>query len=227
MISAGALLVMCKAPRRGLAKTRLAPLLGERRCADLQAALIARTVAVVTSVAPAATYVAVEPPDALADVARLVPRGVVLLPQRGRHLGERLTAAATDVAAAHHGPLVVVGTDVPLLDAPHLRRAFETLGTPGTVVLGPARDGGYYLIGTARPEPSLFAIEPGLWGGPEVLTATQELARAAGLHVRLLDTLRDLDTPDDVEALCLEAALEPELRALLCTPPNTPGDDHR
>ncbi|MDA8071945.1 MAG: TIGR04282 family arsenosugar biosynthesis glycosyltransferase [Actinomycetota bacterium] len=213
-----AVLVMAKAPRPGLAKTRLAPMLGDDRCACLQTALITRAVAVATSVAPGATFVAFDPPDAWGEVAGLVPRGVELVPQCGGHLGERLAAAVTDIYAFHQGLLVVVGTDIPLLGARHLRDAFAALAGGDDVVLGPAYDGGYYLAGMNRPEPSLFDIAPQLWGGPDVLSATTTRVRAVGLRVGLLEVLRDLDTPEDAMALAAEPSLPSALRPLLGGP---------
>ena len=213
-----AVLVMAKAARPGLAKTRLAPMLGDDRCACLQTALITRAVAVATSVAPGATFVAFDPPDARDELAGLVRPGVELVPQRGVHLGERLAAAVTDVYAVHLGPLVVVGTDIPLLGARHLRGAFASLSAGDDVVLGPAHDGGYYLAGMNRPEPSLFDIAPQLWGGPGVLAATTTRVRAVGLRVGLLEELRDLDTPEDAVALAAEPSLPSALRPLLGGP---------
>jgi rSAM/selenodomain-associated transferase 1 len=206
---------MAKAPRPGCVKTRLAPMLGPEGCASLQAALITLAAAVATSVAPGATVVAFDPPDAEDEIAGLVPRGVELVPQRGGHLGERLTAAVTDVHAAHRGPLVVVGSDIPLLSAPHLRSALAALAAGADVVLGPSYDGGYYLAGMNRPEPSLFDIPPSLWGGPDVLAATLARVTAAGLRYDLIEQLRDLDTPADALALAAEDRLPSLLRPLL------------
>ena len=223
-----AVLVMAKAPRPGLAKTRLAPMLGDDRCACLQAALITRAVAVATSVAPGATFVAFDPPDARGEVAGLVPRGVELVAQLGGHLGERLAAAVTDVYAVHQGLLVVVGTDIPLLGARHLRDAFAVLAGGDDVVLGPAYDGGYYLAGMTRPEPSLFDIAPELWGGPDVLAATLARVEADGARCHLLEELRDLDIPEDAVALAAEPTLPSALRPLLSGPVAvSPGESSR
>lgn len=218
MTAKRAVLVMAKAPRPGLVKTRLAPMLGDDRCASLQAALITRVASVATSVAPGGTYVAFDPPDARGELAGLVPPGVELVAQRGQHLGERLAAAVTDVCVVHRGLLVVVGTDIPLLGARHLHDAFVALAAGDDVVLGPAHDGGYYLVGMNRPEPLLFDIAPELWGGPHVLSATTNRARSMGLRVGLLEVLQDLDTPEDAVALAAEASLPSELRLLLSGP---------
>ena len=213
-----AVLVMAKAPRPGLAKTRLAPMLGDDRCASLQAALITRSATTATAVAPGATFLAFDPPNAREELAGLVPPGVELLPQRGSHLGERLAAAVTDAYAVHRGSLIVVGTDIPLLGERHLRGACAALAGGDDVVLGPAHDGGYYLAGMTRPVPSLFDIDPELWGGPDVLAATVARVEANGLRCHLLEVLRDLDTPEDAVALAAEPSLASELRALLAGP---------
>lgn len=213
---------MAKAPRPGLAKTRLAPMLGLGRCGSLQAALITLAAAAATAVAPGATFVAFDPPDAREELAGLLPAGVAVVPQRGSHLGERLAGAVADVFAAHRGPLVVVGTDIPLLEPRHLHDAFVVLAGGADVVLGPAFDGGYYLAGMSRPVPSLFDIAPQLWGGPGVLAATVARLEADGLRCALLEELRDLDTPEDAVALAAEpflpSALRPILAGILASP---------
>lgn len=191
-------LVMAKAPRPGTVKTRLHPLLGPEGCAALQTELIRHTVALTTGHG-LRTYVAHAPADAHSDLAALVPVGVELLPQRGGGLGKRLAAAVEDVFAADAGPLLVLGTDAPTLTGGHLTAAVQALES-SDVVLGPARDGGYYLIGMNRPQTRLFALDPELWGGDRVFAATRVLAEEEGLTVAALPGLRDLDTPEDAAA---------------------------
>ncbi len=96
-------------------------------------------------------------------------------------------------------------------------------------VFGPALNGGYYLVGMARPLPELFAIDPALWGGPQVLAASRHAARDAGLRVGQLPALRDLDTPQDAAEFLAEGALPEDIAALLHTRPRHdargPGED--
>lgn len=127
----------------------------------------------------------------------------------------RLIAAVAAVYTVHPGPLVVVGTDIPLLSGRQLRDAFAVLTSGSDVVLGPACDGGYYLIGMTRPESSLFDIAPELWGGPGVLAATIARAEVQRLRWQLIEELRDLDTPADAVALATEPSLPSSLRPLL------------
>lgn len=208
-----AILVMAKPPRPGTVKTRLHPLLGPQRCAELQAELIRHTMDVTAAHSPRA-YLAYAPDDGQDVISTAVPAGVRLLSQRGEDLGQRLAAAVTDAFADGAGPLLVVGTDAPTLTADHLSAAFTTL-EHHDVALGPALDGGYYLIGLRAPHTMLFALDPDVWSTERVLAATRALAAGAGLSMGMLRPLRDLDTPEDAAALLTDPALPTPIAALL------------
>jgi uncharacterized protein len=206
-----AVLVMAKAPLPGRVKTRLEPVFTRAECAAIQARLVERTARwAAATAARGRAYVAYDPPGERDRVAALVPEGVELIEQRAGHLGERLADAAAHVHERHDGPLIVVGVDT-RLTREHAREAIDRLQQGADVVLGPALDGGYYLISLARPAPALFAIDPQSWGGPNVLQESLAAAASAGLNVALLDPERDLDTPEDAAAL----REDPELRDLL------------
>lgn len=207
-------LVMAKAPRPGSVKTRLEPVLGPLGCARLQAALLVRTVTIAQDVAPGSTCVAFDPPDAAGEMRALVPDGVRMFAQVSGDLGVRLAVATETVLTWRPGPLVVIGTDAPTLTAKLLDRAATEL-RGHDVVFGPALDGGYYLVGLRQPCPEVFAIDPSLWSGPEVLAASRAAAERAGLTVGLLPALRDLDTPADATVLRSDPHLPPALAALL------------
>jgi hypothetical protein len=213
-------LIIAKAPRPGLVKTRLEPLLGPAGCAELQAALIRHTAALAVTVAPASTFLAFDPPDAAGQIRALVPPGVRAFAQRDGQLGARLAAATETVLTRRPGPLLVIGADAPTLAAATLVRAATALDQHD-VVFGPATDGGYYLVGLRRPHPDLFAIDPGLWSGPRVLAATVAAATGARLVVGLLPYLRDLDTPGDAAALRSDPQLPAQIADLLA-PAGTP-----
>lgn len=210
-------LVMAKAPRPGTVKTRLHPLLGPAGCAALQAELIRHTLQTASSSGLAVHLAYAAGGDEGDNAAKsrdradsfplgLVPPGVSRLRQRGDHLGQRMTAATCDVLAAGAGRLLVIGTDAPTLTAGDLSAAATALDTHD-VVLGPALDGGYYLIGMRSPHPEVFGIDPALWSTDQVLAATRARARELGLTVELLRPLRDLDTPQDAAAFLTEPAL--------------------
>lgn len=206
---------MTRAARPGTAKTRLQPLLGAPGCARLQQALLVHTLATASPVAPTSLHVAVEPPNAVAEVARAVGAAATVFAQQGSNLGARMYAAVAHAAATRPGPIVLIGTDVPLLTPDGIIEATGLLEAGHDVVFGPALDGGYYLIALRRPTPAVFDIDPALWGGPRVLEFSVAAARAADLDVAFLPTLRDLDTPEDARALAAEAALPPEIHAIL------------
>ncbi|MCZ4124054.1 TIGR04282 family arsenosugar biosynthesis glycosyltransferase [Streptomyces sp. H39-S7] len=204
---------MAKAPRPGTVKTRLHPLLGPPRCAELQAELIRHTLAVTTAHTPR-TYLAYAPDDGKDTISTAVPAGVRLLVQRGADLGQRLAAAVIDAFTDGAGPLLVIGTDAPTLTAGHLSAAFAALDHHD-VALGPALDGGSYLIGLRAARTSLFALDRDAWSTDRVLAVTRALADGERLSVGLLRPLRDLDTPEDAAALLPDPALPTPIAALL------------
>lgn len=209
---------MAKAPRPGTVKTRLAPLLGHHGCAALQAVLLRQ--AAVTSLAcvPEGSFVAIDPPEALCDLADELPVGIGIFAQAGSHLGERMAAAAAHVLAAGHRPLVVIGTDVPLLRPSHIEAAFARLESGCDVVFGPALDGGYTLVGLAGDHRGVFDIDPSRWGGPHVLADSLAASEDAGLAAGVLGPLRDLDTAEDAAALLGCAGLPADVRHALAGP---------
>lgn len=208
-----AILIMAKEPRPGTVKTRLHPLLGPQRCAELQAGLIRHTLELTTVHAPR-TYLAYAPADGGDAIGTTTPAGVRLRLQRGEDLGQRLAAAVTDAFTDGAGPLLVIGTDAPTLTGDHLTAAFTALESHD-VVLGPALDGGYYLIGLRAPHTSLFALDADVWSTDRVRTATLGTIRREGLSVELLCPLRDLDTPEDASALLSDPALPAPIAALI------------
>jgi hypothetical protein len=208
------LLIMAKAPVAGQVKTRLEPLLGPDGCAALQEALIRRTAALDDGTG----FLAYSPTGAAGLLRPLIGPRVRLIPQLTGDLGQRMAAAVRTVAAAApggSGPVIVVGTDCPALDRSHLARAAATLDAGHDVVLGPAHDGGYYLIGVARPDSRVFALPTEAWGGPRVAELTAEAVAGAGLSLGFIAPEHDLDTPADVPRLLGDPRLPSPIRQLL------------
>jgi len=185
--------VFARAPVAGQAKTRMIPLLGAAGAAALQRRLIERTLATACAVPGARVTLWVAGDAAHPFVAEAAVRfGVSLAAQHGVDLGERMSHAFEAAGA----PLVLVGTDCPQLSPDDLTSAAAALATH-EVVIQPATDGGYVLIGLSRAQPSLFeAID---WGGPQVLRQTREQIDALGLRCALRPALDDLDTPADLQ----------------------------
>lgn len=135
--------------------------------------------------------------------------GVRLMDQVGPDLGARMHQAFTWLFACGYRRVVIVGTDAPTLPQSVYHDAFAAL-TDHDLVVGPALDGGYYLIGLIRPVPDLLVGIP--WSTDQVLPLTRKKAAELGLAVALLKEWRDIDTIDDVQALiedCGEDAKRP------------------
>lgn len=191
---------MLKYPRPGAVKTRLIPALGEARACELYRDLVRHTLAEVERFA-ARGGVAIEArvagaPDEAAVRAWL--GGAMTIRHQGEgDLGQRMERAVHAAFAEADAPVVVIGGDCPQLAAGHLAEAFAGLARADAVI-GPAADGGYYLIGLRRRLPSLFhGIR---WGGQEVLAQTLAAARALSVDVVQLEPLRDVDEAGDLVA---------------------------
>lgn len=215
MAERAAAIVIAEAPRPGLCKTRLEPLLGPERCAELQAALIRRATAWAAAVGT--PYLAFTPSGARDEMAALAPAGTSLIAQADGDLGDRLAAATTQVLAEHGGPVVLIGVDTPQLRPEVGFAAVDDLRNGTDVTFGPAADGGYYLVGLREPHPEIFALPSELWGGPQVLERSLALAHRAGLQLAMLRTERDLDDEHDVRAMLADPLTPPEIARILRT----------
>ncbi|MCH8949219.1 MAG: TIGR04282 family arsenosugar biosynthesis glycosyltransferase [Chloroflexi bacterium] len=193
-----AVIVMARAPRLGEGKTRLRPALSDEACLRLQQAFLNDAVQVALEADLGPVYLAVTPASAAGWATAEFAGRAIIVPQEGNGLGERMLAALQRVESAGHAPLVMIGTDAPLLQPSHLRAAVRELDTLD-LCLGPSADGGYYLLACRTPQPRLF--EGVDWGTSAVLASTLRHAKAAGLRVSLLDTLYDVDTPEDLQRL--------------------------
>jgi len=191
-----AIAILAKAPLPGLAKTRLAPVLGADGAANLQARFIAHTVATAQSAAlgPVTLWVAPDPHHPVFQ-AIAAPPGVALAAQPEGDLGARMMAAVE----AARGPALVVGTDCPALTPEHLRAAARALVDGIDVVIIPVDDGGYGLIGMQRPQPALF--EGMIWSTSSVMAETRRRLSRLGLSWREPARLWDIDRPADLDRL--------------------------
>jgi rSAM/selenodomain-associated transferase 2/rSAM/selenodomain-associated transferase 1 len=187
------LLVFAKAPVPGRVKTRLAAEIGAEAAAAAYRRL-GRMVLDHVRGGPYRTTVVFHPPEAAATMKSwLGGEGLEFLPQSEGGLGERLHAAFAR-AFRESREVVVVGTDAPGVNLQLIVEAFGRLQSCD-LVLGPANDGGYYLLGLRRWVPEIFQGIP--WSTGEVLEETERRARALGLSHSRLETLTDVDTRDD------------------------------
>lgn len=186
------LIIFVKAPRRGSVKTRLAGAIG------IEAACEAYQKMVEELVERLATIPTVElrftPDDAVTEIRQWRRDNWHLRPQGEGDLGRRLERAFADAFANGAQYVVVIGSDCPMITPDDIRSAWTVLET-NDVVLGPAQDGGYWLIGLGEPRPALFqSID---WSTDKVLKQTLRRVRARNLKVELLRELRDVDTESD------------------------------
>jgi rSAM/selenodomain-associated transferase 1 len=175
----------------GKVKTRLASGMGELRALEIYRHLVQMTYSVLAEV-PASiwTYFSDFIPE---KVNYPIAKSFA---QEGQDLGERMANAFARSFESGMEKVVLIGTDCPTLQSQHLNEAFEALSN-SDLVLGPATDGGYYLIGMKRREDYLF--EGISWSTAAVLSQTLAVATGHGLHFTLLDELSDIDTQEDWE----------------------------
>lgn len=193
--------VLAKAPVAGRVKTRLTPQYTPDQAAELARAALTDTIAAVDAWRTSAAVCALdgEPGDWL-------PASWTVLPQRAGDLGDRIAGALDDAFAVGGGPVLLVGMDTPQLCPAHLAAAASALES-ADAVLGPAADGGWWLLGLRRPDAALVTGVP----TSRADTGARQRARLVehGLHVVDLPVLRDVDTAADADEV---ARLAPETR---------------
>jgi rSAM/selenodomain-associated transferase 1 len=191
-----AIAVLAKAPVAGFTKTRLIPVLGAEGAARLQHMLITRAIATAGAAAIGPVTLWATPDQRHPAFQALAGRpDLALARQHDGDLGARMLAAI--VAAG--GPALVIGTDCPALTAEHLRTAADILHQGTDVIVVPAEDGGYALIGMRAPQEVLFTDMP--WSKPEVMRETRRRLHTLGLTWQEPVTLWDVDRPADLERL--------------------------
>ena len=191
------LILFTRYPEAGKTKTRLIPALGAQGAADLQKRMTEHVVAQIK------IFLAVE--DVAAEIHYAGGNDLLLqdwlttalpcLSQGGGSLGERLELAFSAAFASGAGRVVIVGSDCPGLNPANFAEAFAALASHD-LVLGPATDGGYYLIGLTAQQPSLFTEIS--WGGSEVFETTRAKASSLQLTTHILEQLADVDRPEDL-----------------------------
>jgi rSAM/selenodomain-associated transferase 1 len=194
------LLVFSKAPVPGQVKTRLIPLLGAEAAAELYADMLDETLDKVVTAGLCPVELWCTPDAQHACFRRCHDRYPLLLRQQGTgDLGSRMSQALhCALQEARHA--VLIGADIPALGAADIDVALAALAAGTDVVLGPAADGGYYLIGMSVHYPGLF--ENVAWGSPQVLAMTLAQCGRDGLNWASLPEHADVDTPDDYRRHC-------------------------
>jgi len=200
-----AVAVMTKRPMAGQVKTRLSPPLTLDGAARLSHGFLLDTLAQVQRLMGVARFVAFSPLESAAFFGALAGETFGLLPQTGSDLGERLAGVFERLLAAQFAAAVILGTDSPTLPDAYLREAVDVLCRgDADVVLGPAEDGGYYLVGLRSPASPLF--QGIAWSTAGVLRETLDRIAVAGLRSHLLPRWFDVDTQPDLRRLARDLA---------------------
>jgi rSAM/selenodomain-associated transferase 1 len=210
-----ALAIFAKHPAAAPVKTRLVPPLTIVETAQLAAAFLDDSIALAADAAKCADAVPCvfcDPYSALADMRLMLPTAFRAYGQSGGDLSERLKAAYGALAADGFSIVCFIGSDTPTLPRAFIERAFASLDRGCDVVLGPAEDGGYYLIGLKGPHLGVF--EGITWSTNRVFEQTQTRAHDLGLSVEILQPWYDIDDANGLARLRNELCGTSAARAL-------------
>ncbi len=192
------IIVFAKAPVAGRAKTRLIPALGAAGAATLAARLLSRTLDECLAAEAARVTLACTPEISNTDWHSIdIPGEIAVEPQPHGTLGDRLLALS-ERALGRHRKALLIGSDCPALDRHELNGAIDALDAHD-VVMQPARDGGYVLLGLKSADPVLFADIP--WSTAGVAAATEARCTSQGYQLGKRPTLQDIDEPSDLVAV--------------------------
>lgn len=191
------ILYFVKYPEPGKVKTRLAKALGDEAACQAYRDLAEANFRIIESLAAEGieNVVAFDPPDKEREIREWLP-APCYFPQQGKDLGERLHSAFQDAFDQGAKMALVLGSDTLGLNQELILEAFDALEN-FDVVLGPAKDGGYYLIGLSSPQPFLFQNIP--WSTSDVFSTTLAKVKENGLSYYLLPELDDLDEIKNLE----------------------------
>lgn len=199
---ANALAVMLKAPLPGLVKTRLSPLLTPIQAAGLYACFIRDTFNMASRLGGVDIYAACAPEgleNGHEPLTGIVPEGVGRLFQHGDNIGRRMFNVFGELFEKGHEKVSIIGSDSPDLPSSYIEEAFALLDGLTDVVLGPAMDGGYYLVAMDAPSAVPFRMIP--WSTEKTLEMTIENLRFSAMSFKLLKPWNDIDTPEYLRLL--------------------------
>jgi rSAM/selenodomain-associated transferase 1 len=200
------ILVFAREPLLGKVKTRLAAEIGAKQALAVYQAMLARVGQLLIQSQIAVWDLWVTSNLSHKNFVSICNKTNIYM-QTGQDLGARMDAAIRQTLMKKSvESVILIGTDCPALTERYLDQALLALESGVDVVLGPAEDGGYVLVGMRRPIAAVFEDIP--WGTEQVMQRTLEALKAKELTYRLLDTLWDVDRPEDLARLQL---LEPPL----------------
>jgi len=192
-----ALLIFTRVPIPGQTKTRLIPLLGAQGAAEFHQTVLHSTLlkANVSDFETVEIWCATENNHPFLEQCELDYSCTIKI-QQGKDLGERMHNA-TDTALAENAFVVLIGSDCPAITTDILNQSYQHLSNGKDAVLGPTKDGGYYLIGQKTSNSGIF--QDITWGEGDVAERTRQNLTRLGLDFAELEELADIDTPEDYE----------------------------
>jgi len=203
--SDGVLVIMAKAPRAGVVKTRLASSLPIEDVTAFYRCLLDDTLMLARSLS--GVEIAIMCPESDVDeLARLAGEGVCVVAQKGEGLAAGLTSVFAHFTDNHQRRTIAFNSDSPHLPRRVLEDAFELL-TLNDLVVGPTHDGGYYLVGAKASYPTLFARDG--MGTSSALETLLSRVRDLALSIGFAESFYDVDVADDLMRLAAELRLAP------------------
>jgi len=191
-----------KYPEPGKVKTRLASSIGNENAAIIYNKLVYHTLGIASDFKqenPSVDiFIFFYPPEKQRLMLKKYPGPWEFLPQIGNHLGERMASAYHHVRGRRYRKVVIVGSDIGNIALSDLYRSFQALDEKNAV-LGPAEDGGFYLIGFTSPHDRVLRFKS--WGTPDVLRRTYDGFKDQGISVAVLRTRRDIDREEDLDVI--------------------------
>ena len=202
MIVPRALIIFAKLPRPGAVKTRLGASVGIGAASKVYAEIAEHAFSVGERLAATGmdVYIFYEPAANEEEIRFWIKRPFTFMPQHGQTLGDRMQHGFEHTFSSGAARTVIIGSDIPELSVHTIELAFAALDRYD-VVLGPAADGGYYLLGMSAPVKELFGGIP--WSTSAVLEKTLQKLREFSLTWSLLPVLSDIDTEEDYHAYLL------------------------
>lgn len=183
-------IIFAKDPVAGRVKTRLAKEIGKDKALKVYESLLKKTFKTFEQTKHDVRAYFTPSRD---NLKKLLPKRFKLLPQKGRSLGIKMFNAFKD-SFKYYRKIILIGVDCPFVNKSLIQKAFASL-SKHTIIIGPSKDGGYYLIGLSKPYPSIFKNIS--WGSNKVLKQTLKQCKLLSTKPYLLKKLYDIDTLSD------------------------------
>lgn len=193
-----AIIVFLRVPEKGRVKTRLARSLSDTFVLELYKGFAGDTLDALGDAGDKILYF--WPPEKGNVLEVWLGRNYSFSPQQGENIGEKMSNAFVETFRKGYTSVLLIGSDIPELTQSVVLRAYEILSTKDAVI-GPAKDGGYYLIGFQKDKFSKIVFNKIDWSTRHVLNQTIKAMDLASIQYELLGELHDIDTPEDLDAL--------------------------